>query len=669
MKGAAAQPMPSAPSEPFSLAKLCRWTWLLIRPELFWFTLSACGALLFILGAQFQTQLMGAVVSQLAAHVGRSGSASAQAGKAASPVLSGLIPQGLFSAAGLMMAVILFLAVFSYAVKALDELTNTRMLERLQLLLHDTLLRLGPEWHDRRDAGNSTMVVNQIARGVQPMLRQVAQYPIVQGIGLVSALLLIYGNLGALPNTPLSARLAGIVILLVVPVIAWKLSSRVRAAYDRVLAAEGQVSSDILNSLSQPTDIAVLGAERQRSRRVAERLHDAARARLRMGLSSDLSSQFMTVLPVLLQGLFLVYGVVVTVRAETVEPAAIGAILVVYQFVPTTVSPLLALINFFTGLNTQWPAVAAVGEVLEAEPLVRDRHDAVGWPEGGGALALSGLRFAYASDGPAVLAGIDHQFAPGRITAIVGRAGCGKSTILQLIMRLRDPQAGAVQIAGMALDRIRLQELRRHVSVVSQVSPFLSDSVRENFLLGAADASDAEIERAARLTGFWEVLIKKQPDAPLDLQITREPGKILSGGERRLLAVTRALLRHPSVLLLDEPTTGVDMIHLEQVAAALRAAAKGSTTILIEHNLDFVLGLADEVCVLEAGRFAQVGSPRRLADEPGLFRELLETRRRLAGSAEGLAVEAHPMPSLDAPPGAVEVPLVAVGSRKKAFAP
>jgi ABC-type multidrug transport system fused ATPase/permease subunit len=668
MKGAA-QPVPTAPSEPFSLGRLCRWTWQMIRPELSWFILSACGALVMVLGGQFQTQVMGAVVSQLAAQVGNVGPGQSQTGKASSAVLGGLIPADLSGAAALMVGVIVFLTLFSYAVKAIEEFANNRMLERLQLTLHDKFLRLGPEWHDRKDAGNSTMVVNQIARGVQPLLRQVAQYPIVQGIGLVSALSLIYLNLGALPATPPIVRVIGVAILLVVPVVAWKLSSRVRAAYDRVLDAESRVSTDVLNSLAQPTDMQALGAERQRSRRVAERLHVAAEARLRMGLRSDLSTGFMTALPLLMQAMFLVYGVLVTIETKPIEPAAIGAILVIYQFVPNAVSPLLALINFFTGLNTQWPAVVAVGEVLDAKPAISDRPDAGPWPEGPGRFAVAGLRFAYSSGGPDLLNGIDHQFAPERITAIVGRAGCGKSTILQLIMRLREPSGGTLEVDGTPFARISLDALRRHIVMVSQVSPFLTDTVRENFLLAAAEASDADIEQACRQTGFWEVLVNKQPTAPLDLPVTREAGKILSGGERRLLAVTRALLRQPSILLLDEPTTGVDMLHLKQVADALRAVAKGCTTVLIEHNLDFVLGLADEVCVLDGGRFVQVGPPSRLAQEPGLFRELLETRRRLAESGEGMTVEAHPMPSLEAKPPASEVPMLAVGARKKAFAP
>jgi len=667
MKGAAL-PAPTAPSEPFSAVKLFRWTWEVIRLELFWFWISALGGLLLVLGNLYQSQIMSSVVAQLAFSRGSQGEAAAEpTGKTASAVLGALIPQQLLPAVALMVATIVFLKLFDYAIRAIDELLNSRMLERLQLTLHDKLLQLGPEWHDRRDAGNSTMLVNSLAPGVRSTLSQVAQYPIVEGVGLVGALALIYSNLGNLPDIPVSVRIGVVVALLAIPLVSRWLSNRAREAYQDALLAEGGISTEILNSLSQPTDMLALGAAGQRSKRMAQRLHEATKARLRRGLRSDILTSFITALPDLLQGLFLAYGVLVTIQNP--NPAAVTAILAVYQIIPKAISPLSALIGFYSGLNAQWPDVLALGRVLDAKAAIKDGPDAGTWPEGEVALAMRGLVFSYEGGDRHVLDGVDHRFAPGRITAIVGQSGSGKSTILQLILRLREPMSGAIEIGGRPISSIKLDELRRHVVVVSQVSPFLTDTVRENFLLAAAEASDSDIEAVCRRTGFWDVLMRRNAAAPLDQVMTREQGKDFSGGERRLLAVTRALLRRPAILLLDEPTTGVDMLHIEQLRNALRAAAQGTTVLMIEHNLDFVRGLADEVCVIDNGRFVEVGPPRQLEEQPGLFHELLEARRRMVASVEGMTVEAHPMPQLDAAASPPETPKVAIGARKKAFAP
>jgi ATP-binding cassette subfamily B protein len=192
------------------------------------------------------------------------------------------------------------------------------------------------------------------------------------------------------------------------------------------------------------------------------------------------------------------------------------------------------------------------------------------------------------------------------------------------------------------LTGIRISEVRRHIVVVSQFPAFLTDTVRANLLLGRADASDAELEAAARRTGIWPVLETKSPHAPLDCPMMREAGKDFSGGERRLLAVTRALLRRPTLLLLDEPTTGIDAINLESVLHALRAAAEGVTTVLIEHNLDFVSAMADTVCVLDKGHFVEVGAPAELATASGLYHELVEARRRIAEGGRSMETTSYP---------------------------
>jgi len=640
---------PAAPREKFSLRQLVRWTWQVIKPAPLLILAALAADLVVILVRQFQTQLFTNVLNRLKLlDLGSRGGGGVQASKAEpAGVLNFLTPESLTEAAYLLVSIVVFLTLFSFAARAIAAIADSRMLERLQLSLHDKLLSLSSEWHDRHDASSSVQLVDRIARGAQPTLSRAAKYPLVQAIGLFTGAGLLSLNLSQSLSTPWQIQVLGLAFLLGLPIVSWRLSNRVRASNARLLAAEREVSNEILNSLSLPGDVQAIGAVPQRSRRAAERLREAARARLDMAINSDLPNQFATALPTMLQALFVVYAVLKAATAEQPDANAIGAIVAVAWLVPEVVNPLTSLIDFFGGLNAQWPMIRTFGALLDAEPSIKDRPSARAWPQTGSEVALSDLSFGYAPGTKPILDRIDHRFETGRLTAIVGRSGSGKSTIIRLLTRLREPTGGEIRVGGLPLGDIMLDELRRNVGIVGQKALFITDTVRANFQLADAEATDAAIEAVCRKTGFWDILLAKRPTAPLDLPMSRD-GDPFSGGQGRIFAVTRALLRRPDVMLLDEPSAGVNALQLEELATQIRGACRGLTTIVVEHDCDFILGLADQICALDAGRFAQVGEPRRLAEEPGVFHEMLEARRRLAAGGAAMKTESFPTPTLSA---------------------
>jgi ATP-binding cassette subfamily B protein len=168
--------------------------------------------------------------------------------------------------------------------------------------------------------------------------------------------------------------------------------------------------------------------------------------------------------------------------------------------------------------------------------------------------------------------------------------------------------------------------LRRHVVKVSQFPLFVGDTIGANLKLAKADATDAELEEVCRRTGLWQVLEKAAgPDIyPLDYHLPKASSEGLHGAQRRLLAVTRAFLLHPTILLLDEPTTGIDDIGRAQLAATLREICQGLTVLLVDHDVAFISQFADYICCLEQGKVTDVGTPVELASRPGLFRVLLD---------------------------------------------
>ena len=206
----------------------------------------------------------------------------------------------------------------------------------------------------------------------------------------------------------------------------------------------------------------------------------------------------------ILQAVFLIYGVFYALKSG--NPAAPGAILGIYYFVPEAVNPLQELIQFFTGLQTSWPQVEKVVEILEMEPEVQEKPGAAALVPREGALTVDHLDFAYTPKGPKILNDLSYSFIPGKVTAIVARENMGKTTLLNLMARLQDPQGGRILIDGQDISSVTLATLRRHVVKVSQFPLFIPDTIRANLKLAKAEASDAELEEVCRRTGLWQVL-------------------------------------------------------------------------------------------------------------------------------------------------------------------
>jgi ABC transporter fused permease/ATP-binding protein len=243
-----------------------------------------------------------------------------------------------------------------------------------------------------------------------------------------------------------------------------------------------------------------------------------------------------------------------------------------------------------------------------------------------GRLAFEGVTFAYPTrkDLP-VLQSIDLALRPGEVVALVGPSGAGKSTIAQLLLRLYDPAHGKVRLDGQDLTSVSPQWLRRHVGVVAQEPQLFSCSVADNIRYGRPEASDAEVEKAARAANAHD-FISKFPAGYGTL--VGERGVQLSGGQKQRVAIARAVLKDPRILVLDEATSALDAESEHLVKEALDRLMVGRTTLVIAHRLSTVMG-ADRVVVLSEGRVVQSGDHAALMREGGLYRRLVE--RQLEG--------------------------------------
>jgi ATP-binding cassette subfamily B protein len=241
-------------------------------------------------------------------------------------------------------------------------------------------------------------------------------------------------------------------------------------------------------------------------------------------------------------------------------------------------------------------------------------------PDGDGHVELRGVSFSYPGAAEPVLGRVDLDVPAGRTVAIVGATGSGKTTLVMLLPRLYDPTGGHVLIDGADVSEVDLGSLRRDVGLVSD-EPFLfSASVAENIAYARPEASQEEIEAAARSAGIHD-FIAGLPDGYDTL--VGERGLTLSGGQRQRIAIARALIKDPRVLILDDATSSVDATTEAEIKRALRGLMRARTTFIIGHRLS-TIALADEIVVLDEGRIAARGTHDELVESSPLYREIAE---------------------------------------------
>jgi ATP-binding cassette, subfamily B, bacterial len=288
------------------------------------------------------------------------------------------------------------------------------------------------------------------------------------------------------------------------------------------------------------------------------------------------------------------------VWALTSGDLTIGGLLVFLAYLSQLYGPVRDLGSLVNSLFAAAAGAERVIELLDERPAVVDRSDARPLRRARGHVELRDVRYAYPGASAPALDGLSLRIAPGECVALVGPSGAGKSTVARLLLRFADPTAGSVLLDGHDLRDLRLRDVREHVGLLAQETLLFEGSVRENVAYGRDDAGDAEVEAVARAVGIANLL---------DARVGQR-GRALSGGQRQRVAIARALVRDSAVVVLDEPTTGLDADARGAVLAALDALLAERTTILISHDLE-VLARASRVVELPADP-----SPRAAIDPP-----------------------------------------------------
>ena len=314
----------------------------------------------------------------------------------------------------------------------------------------------------------------------------------------------------------------------------------------------------------------------------------------------------------------------------------VGSLIAITTLLARLYGPLTALSTVRVDVMGALVSFERVFEVLDLEPMVKDRPGARAVPAGNPRIEFKDVRFSYptaseislaslesaakpetAAPGE-ILSGISFVVEPGTMTALVGPSGAGKTTISALLPRLYDVTAGSITINGVDIREISRESLRANIGVVMQDSHLFHDTIIENLRYAKADATLEEMESACRAAQIWELI----ETLPLGLEtMVGERGHRLSGGEKQRLAIARLLLKAPSIVILDEATAHLDSENEALVQNALKAALKGRTSLVIAHRLSTIKD-ADQIVVLDKGLIAERGTHDHLVTTGGLYSDL-----------------------------------------------
>jgi ATP-binding cassette subfamily B protein/ATP-binding cassette subfamily C protein len=516
------------------------------------------------------------------------------------------------TAATLLVAALVVAAVLSGVQSYVLQRTGEAVVLRTRTLLVRRLLRLPVAELDRRRSGDlisrvgadTTLVRTVVTSGLVDLLSGV-----VIAAGSLVAMALVDPMLLGITVGAVAFGFSGAILVL----------RRVRAASLAAQTAVGTMTAGVERALSGVRTIRAARAEQREAAAVTVFAKEAYRAGLRL---ARLEAVLGPLASIAVQGAFLaVLGVGgARVAAGTISVADLVAFVLLLFLL---VQPLAQGIAALTAIQTGLGALARIEEVLalpeeDATDRVRQAGALGGTPV---EMSFDGVVFGYPADdgaGVQVLRGATFTAPAGRRTALVGPSGAGKSTVLALVERFYDVQAGAVCVGGHDVRDVDRAELRSRMAYVEQDAPALAGTLRDNLLLGRPDADDEQLLAVLAQVNLSE-LVSRSP-AGLGAQVG-DDGILLSGGQRQRLAIARALLSRPALLLLDEPTASLDARNEQALARAVAGIGPSTTVLVIAHRLSTVVD-ADHIVVLDEGAVVATGTHDELVDRSPLYRDL-----------------------------------------------
>lgn len=510
--------------------------------------------------------------------------------------------------AAAIIALIVVAALFGYLRYVVAAVAGNGIVRDLRQKLFAHLQRLPVAYFDKTRSGDLTSYLSNDVSQLQ--------------LSLTDDLVSFAGNLiqaggGVAIAVWMNPRLTLVVVVLMFAMMAFfvTVGRKLRQLNRNALDALADTMGGITEALANIRLVKAFARERHEDSRTGGKLNDVMRLFVKSSKLEGLMGA------VGLAGMFLLMVGVMWVGARemlhgmTTAGDLSGFAAVAFVMLP----PMSQLAALYTRLQRAVGAGERIFAILDTDPEAPDAPNAVGFPQGAGEVVFDSVEFRYVPDVP-VLTGLNLRMPAGKVTAVVGPSGAGKSTLASLLYRFYEPNSGSIEIDGVRVDQIRRNDLREHVGIVPQEPILFNGTIRDNIRYGRLDATDAEIEAAARDANVEE-FVKALPEGYET--VLGERGITLSGGQRQRVAIARAVLKNPKILVLDEATSALDTKSEALVKEALDRLMAGRTTLVIAHRLSTVQH-ADQIAVVADGKVSEVGTHAELLRNGGKYAELYE---------------------------------------------
>ena len=524
----------------------------------------------------------------------------------------------------------IFLARRTYVMHVLGQ----RFVLDIRRRLYAHLQRLSLTYYDSRQTGE---IMSRVSNDVN-----VLEDLVVHGTDTVIVQLLTLVGAGAIVFSILSWQL-GLVILAPVPILLisiYHFSLRIRPIYRSIRDRLGDINARLQDNLSGIRVIKAFTREDHEQHRFdheSTEYYDMSVSGIRLWANFFPKIEFLVSMGMV--GVIGVGGLLIIRRQLDLGTMA-GALL----YVDMIYRPIGELFRVYDVILRASAAADRIFEILDAESEVREAPDAVALEDVRGEVDFDDVYFRYAI-GEQVLQGINLHVSPGERIALVGRSGAGKTSIINLLPRFYDPESGVIRIDGRDIRTVTLDSLRARMAMVLQETFLFSGTVRENLAYGKLDATNEEIEAAARIANAHE-FVTQLPEG-YETQVG-ERGIKLSGGQKQRIAIARAVLANPRILILDEATSSVDAESEFLIHQALERLMHGRTTFIVAHRLSTIKN-ADRIVVLEEGRVVAQGDHQTLLVTSSIYAQLYDMQFRVDAAVEG---EQKPPPApLEERPG------------------
>ncbi len=503
-------------------------------------------------------------------------------------------------------------AICSYAEKSLTTRVGQWIMHDLRQTLYSQIQRLSLAYHDQKQTGD---LISRVTSDIDAIQSFIAS-----------------GLLGALINTLTLAGMVGVmfymnwrftlIALSVAPVLAavvYNYTRRIKKAAREVRKKEGEIVSVIQEVLTSIRVVKAFAREEYEQRRLEEESLESVEMALR---ARSLKAKLPPLVDMIVAAgtcLVLWFGA----RLVLDNGLSVGSLVVFILYLVKMYKPMQELSKMTDSYSKAAVGYERIREILETDGEVKDLPGARPAPRLKGKVEFEKVTFGYDSDKP-VLKHVSFSIEPGQVAAFVGPTGAGKTTIISLIPRFYDPASGAVKVDGSDIRKFKQKSLRQQMSFVLQETLLFHGTIWHNIAYGKPQASRAEILRAAEAANAHE-FIEKMPQGYNTM--VGERGVTLSGGQRQRIAIARAVIRNTPILILDEPSTGLDAESEKLVFEALDRLMEGKTSIVIAHRLSTIRS-ADVIFVVKDGQIVERGKHEELSKSRGLYSELYELQFR-----------------------------------------